>query len=498
MESQYSWKRTEDTEIDLTDLLYRLCVQWKRIAVCALAFALVFGGAGWLDARRSMAETETITAEEAELTETEEQAVTDAVRLRHEISGLETYLDSSVLMQLDPYHKNRYVMFYSITHAKRQELPVITESYLNFLLNGGAADRLLEAESGRKMDKSCLAELISAYQKTYSTPYQIAVDNSADSSQMAESIFYTEITGRNAKEAEKMAKDLQEILQEYSAWVKTNAGSHRLALVSGMSSVTSDSGLLSQQRDKKAQLSANRTSLKTTVDSFSKEQEAVFWESVGEEESGLKENGEIPGDGSEAQNDVRSGIKYAVLGLFAGIFIYCGVYACWYLFGDMVRNTDEMKRMYTFPVYGGIAVLPYHSGNGTGNLHGLLHEKNGRMPFGRHSGTYGNTQEQVLNRIRLACGKQGMKKLCAAADFSLNAGERKFLENLAEMLRDWEIDLSVAENAGADSAVWDSLAENGNVLMVCRMGWTTHRMIDDAMSFYLENGVHVTGALAFA
>ena len=46
MESQYSWKRTEDTEIDLTDLLYRLCVQWKRIAVCALAFALVFGGAG--------------------------------------------------------------------------------------------------------------------------------------------------------------------------------------------------------------------------------------------------------------------------------------------------------------------------------------------------------------------------------------------------------------------------------------------------------------------
>ncbi len=145
-----------------------------------------------------------------------------------------------------------------------------------------------------------------------------------------------------------------------------------------------------------------------------------------------------------------------------------------------------------------MAGLPYHSGNGTGNLHGLLHEKNSRMPFGRHSGTYGNTQEQVLNRIRLACGKQGMKKLCAAADFSLNAGERKFLENLAEMLRDWEIDLSVAENAGADSAVWDSLAETGNVLMVCRMGWTTHRMIDDAMSFYLENGVHVTGALAFA
>ena len=155
MESQYSWKRTEDTEIDLTDLLYRFCVQWKRIAVCALAFALVFGGAGWLKSRGAISESEFITEEETTLTESEEQAVEDAVRLNREISGLEEYLDNSVLMQLDSYHRVRYVMLYSIKCEEKMELPGIVESYLNFVSNGGAADALKEQDSRWDMDKSC-------------------------------------------------------------------------------------------------------------------------------------------------------------------------------------------------------------------------------------------------------------------------------------------------------------------------------------------------------
>ena len=57
------------------------------------------------------------------------------MRLEREIIGLETYLENSVLMQLDPYHKNKVIMLYWIDRAERQELPVITESYLHFVLN---------------------------------------------------------------------------------------------------------------------------------------------------------------------------------------------------------------------------------------------------------------------------------------------------------------------------------------------------------------------------
>ena len=161
MDGQYSWKRTDEADIDLSELLRGIFGQWKRIVFCALVFAVCLGGYGYRKERNASAVSDIAQDEDILLTEAEEQAVEDAVQLEREIEGLETYLDNSVLMQIDPYHKNKCIMLYCISQADRQKLPEITESYLNFLLNGGAADRLLEAESGRKMDKSCLAELIS-------------------------------------------------------------------------------------------------------------------------------------------------------------------------------------------------------------------------------------------------------------------------------------------------------------------------------------------------
>ena len=230
MVKQDSWKRTDEIEIDLVNLLRSLCGQWKRAVLCGLAAAVLFGAAG--QAAGSV-EQETGASGEMVLTETEEQAVADAVRLADEIRGLEEYLDSSVLMQLDPYHKSRYVMLYSIGHAQRQEIAAITESYFNFLLNGGAADALIKngsaagilEESSAASDaekenssrdagagKSCLAELIGVYQKTYSFPYQVALDDPQGSSLMAETVFYVEITGRDAASAKRMGLDMQDVL----------------------------------------------------------------------------------------------------------------------------------------------------------------------------------------------------------------------------------------------------------------------------------------------
>ena len=110
MEEKYSWKRTEEIEIDLADLLKRLCGQWKQIAACAMAAAVILGSYGWLKGRSvADADVPAAAAEEILLTEAQEQAVADAVQLNKEIQGLETYLENSVLMQIDPYHKARHI-----------------------------------------------------------------------------------------------------------------------------------------------------------------------------------------------------------------------------------------------------------------------------------------------------------------------------------------------------------------------------------------------------
>ncbi len=486
MDRQDSWKRTEDSEIDLADLLRRLLGQWKRIALCALACALLFGGYGWVKgkadwkAAQSAAAGEPLSEEDGDaLTETEKQAVADAVQLEHELGGLEMYLDNSVLMQIDAYHKNRTVMLYGIHHAKRQELAAITESYLSFLLHGGAADALKKSGSRWNMDKSCLAELIYAYQKTYSSPYQLAVENLADERQTAESLFYVEITGKNAAQTAQLAQDVQDVLEEYFSAVSKTAGNHQIALISEMESVTADTSLQAQQHEKKALLSSNRTSLRAMTDAFNEKQMAAYMEAAGVKDSRKGQENE------EILQAPALNAKYILLGLLGGIFVYCAVFSCGYLFRDTVKSSEEMKRMYTFPVFGSISVEN-------------TKKKKPGWTAGKRINAYGSAETQAANRIRLMCKKQEITKLYAILDYLPGEKDAKSLNTMIQQLHSFGISMQTVENASADMDVWDGLAETGKVLLVCRTGVTTHRMIQEAMEFYLENGMEVSGAVVFA
>ncbi len=469
MDKQYPWKRAEDMEIDLADFLYRLCSKWKQLAVCALAAAFVLGGYGWIKGQDGT-DTPTDPAG-AGLTEEEGQAVTSAVQLAQEIDSLEAYLDGSILMKLDPYHKDRYIMVYSIDHANRQEIAKITESYLNFLCNGGAAGALQGYGSKDwEIDKSYLSELIYAYQKTYSSPYQVVVDGQADKSVFSESLFYVEVTGENAKMAEKMAMAIQVLLEEYAAGVKKEAGSHILTLISSETNCTADSGLQAQQHDKKALLATNKASLKTMTDAFGAAQTAAYEEATGKE-GRQKELEKAASTGS-----MKRVIKYVIVGLMAGMFVYSAVFFGRYLFLDQIKSPEEIKRQYTFPVLGAIL------------LEGSVGKYSRKLP---------GTKVQLLNRIRLSCNKQGVDRLCAASGGPFSVQERKCLEEIAQQLKSCGIDLAVVENVRTDVAVWDKLWETGTVILVCKIGATTHRMVDDMMGFYLENGITVAGAAVF-
>ncbi len=467
MEKQDFWKRTQDTEIDLADLMKRICRQWKQILLCAAAAALILGVYGWM---KDSADPDTLpgTAKETELTEEEEQKIEYAVSLKNEITGLEKYLEDSILMHLDPYHKNRVIMLYCIDQAGKRELEKITESYLNFAANGGAANKLNQS-FGWQTDKTYLAELISVYQKTNSSPNQAVFDYQKEDSLLLKSLFYIEVIGRDAEEAKKLALDIQKVLEEYSVKEQL-AGSHRLTLLNSVENVTADSGLQSLQHEKWAQLSSIRASLKAMTDTFREAQMAVY-----QQAAGLEHEMENAKEGSSVY-------KYIFWGILGGAFGYCSIFLCWYLFSDSVKSIQEMKDQYTIPVYGKISQA----------------EKRVR----KRSGGKNHTSEQeimlVTSRIRLECKKQGMIRLYAASAFSLNEREKRILDDIAEKLRREGISMTSADNIMSDTVKWEELVQAGCVLMICRLGTTTHRMIDDAMHFCNTNSIAVTGTVVFS
>lgn len=457
-----SWKKTEDTEIDLADLLRKLVGKWKQITVCALAGAVLLGGYSWMKNKAGRSVQESAQLENDVLTEEEERTAKTAAVLAGEIGEMEAYLDQSVLMQVDPYHKYREVLLYSVDEASGQSLLGIAECYLNYLNNGGAAETLEQNDNGKwNIDGRYLSELITAWQKTDSTNRMILNDAGTDTPSQA--LLYIEVTGKDAQMAEKLADSIQDALQKYSAVIKRTCADHRLYQLSRVESVRADMNLRAQQHEMRTMLESDRTSLKAMTDAFNDMQRAVYMKDVSLEEK--QDTGQQPSGGMSR--------LYILFGLLAGIFAYCGVYACWYMLSDVIKSTGEFKIYYTVPFYGSILA--------------------GK---GRKSADYEKEGERTAKRIRFACQKHGVQKLCLAVNFEPDGLEQECLKKMARQLQNWGIETNIQIHMAENVLDLDALAKTGTVLVMCKIGSTTRRNIDEEMEFYQENGMTVIGAAA--
>lgn len=468
MNENQSWKKTKEVEINLLDLLKKLCKQWKQILVCAVVFACLLGGYRFM---KGSGEAQTngtaVSTEGIVLTKDEQKRVDGAVTLSDEIEANQKYMDESILMNIDPYHKDRAVLLYSIEDISKRTKQRIVESYLSFIKDGGAIKELKEkAPDTWTMDDSYLAEVIYAYQGNDGST-QIVVNETT-----ANALFYIEVTGRDEKMVAELAKGLQEAVDAYQVSVKKNAGEHTLTLLSKEQGVKSDSGLATTQHDKNYQLSNNLYNLKTLTDTFSEQQKAVYEEQIAKADD-VK---------VIKKKDSGISIKWIVLGFAGGIFVYCGIFACFYLLRDTVKSVEELKTHYTFPIFGGITLKKGTKGTGEDLA-------------GREKDDYERQRAQMLNRIRLACQSKEITRICIASDFSFREQEKSFVESASKQLKAWGIETVVGENVAGNVSVWDTLTEVGSVLMLYKLGTTTHQMIDEEMGFYMENHLNVMGAM---
>lgn len=454
-----SWKNTEEAGIDLAELLRRICIQWKWLIAAGLACAVLACGYGFVKSRESVPEEKLTEVPDIEITEEEQQEVENTVQTAKEAQQMKEYMEESVLMQINPYRKNSVVSLYSIDGAVSRKLTEILEGYLNFLTNGGVTSALKKADARKwKMESCYLEELIQAWERAGHT-YRID-DGTADS--LEGTLLYVKVVGKDAKMALQLAEDIQDALEDYSTVLKKESGRHRLSLVNRMESVSIDSSLQTQQHDKQEALKGKQAALKASLDALSQEQRAVY----GLEEEEYKEKDRI-------QNNSAFQRKYVLLGFAGGVFLYCIIYSCWYLLSGTIKSVSEFRLYYNIPFYGSMSVAE------------------------KQDGKNGQGKERLLNRLQLLCRKQGIQKLCLAAGFALDRQEQEYMEEIARGLLGWGIEAVQAVNINMDVKQWEVLSENGHVLMVCRMGTTTHKAVDEEMEFYLENGIDVLGAVMF-
>ncbi len=539
MDKNRSFRKTQGTQIDLQDLLHRLCRQWKQILICSLVCAVLAGGYSYLAVmqdgagRPDSAQGKDTDAADAEIAvddaeqeepakvktkEEQEQGVADAVCLLRETSRLEEYLKDSVLMQTDANHKNRTVLLYSIENADHRSMQKMMESYFSFLTNGGAVKAIRQTDRAWKsIDSSYLAELITVSQKAGGT-YQIQTDVS-DVRLPLEMLLYIEVAGSDSEMAAKLAGSIQDVLRDHSRVVQDICGSHTLSFVSSEAGEKADASLLTLQREKRSMLTANRTALKTMLDGFDKEQKIMYQKAASriaqsqpekpedtetvntgvstagqqmeaaDSASGSRSGAGSAQSGQDGQPEDQSGESGTVLEKegqprrVSILYVLCGlpggVFLYCVAFTAWYVLRDTIKSAREFKLY---YTLPFY----------------GCIPL-KHTGTKGTADtagETVAGRIRLACKKHGVSKLFLSAEFAADQEAENCLQELAEQLHGWGIDAVPAAGVAHNPSLWDMLFETEAVLMICRMDTTTYQAVDSALDFYLENDLEIFGAAA--
>ena len=486
-EKQY-WKKTDEIEIDLLDLMRGFLGQWKQIVVIALVGAILAGGYSYVKNRNAAAAipiTETgsgDSVEEIELTDEEQQAVDAAILLQSEITALEDYIENSVRMKMDPYHKNRVLLLYSIEDADRQILRKAQECYSNFLTGGGLADAVRKIDKAfQKMDSIYLAELVSVSQVA-DNDYRILTD---EQQKDGVKLFYVEASGEDEKMTKQLSEDMTKALEDYIPKVKQICGDHKLKLLTSTHSVRIDNDLQTWQQDRRNLLSTDRTNLKTMTDAMSDQQKAVLNMKTALEDD--KEPEET------VSTSVQGGIskKYILLGLVAGIFLYACLYGCWYIFRKDIRTAGEFKSYYTIPLLGSVVTGSRQKVHGLKAILGL----SGNKWLGTGQADRGQQTAQMLGRIRLVCEKQQIKNLCLAVEFPLDGKEKELIGQVSKQLQDWGIHTVTAENLSGDVSQWDKLDGEDAMVLFCRSGVTTHQSIDHVMEIVSDNKIPAAGAV---
>lgn len=329
-----------EQEIDLKDLCFYFLYRWRLILVVAVILALAVGG--------FKVAKEMVSRQDAELVEEsrenyEEQVVLyernlasyerNIASFSKNVEDQETYVQNSILMQIDPYKKPRANADVQIRLAE-SEWEFIPES-----MTQDPADSIVRAyganivqgtdwepiEKMTGVDAIYLKELVSA-------------GWDFGSNQVTLEVCYLD------EETAVAIRD--EILDQMLARkreIARVAGEHTVTIMNESSGVITDLGLADRQKQ-----NSDR------IDNYQK--------LLTEKEKALKDLKEPEVPTTLSRREVaKVGIKYAVLGGVMGGFLIVFLYGVLYLMGPKLRSEEAMKSQYGFRVLGAFS-LPERTG----------------------------------------------------------------------------------------------------------------------------------------
>ncbi|MCH5342741.1 MAG: hypothetical protein J1E64_01790 [Acetatifactor sp.] len=483
----------EEREIDLIDLTVDILSHWRGILVCMLAGALLLGGFSYVRSYQRMGEIlggaglsgENVSSEEQlevleqELTDTEKAAVYTVINDEQKYASYQQYVESSVLMQMDPYNIYEVILLFKIQIDDMGQSYMLKSVYED-LINGVGLCQWIEGQTG--ISASSAAELISAKGSS-----SITVINGLQEAEIGNDCLKVTIAHYDETECERLTQCVKDYMEQQYEYLSQELGAHEVVLLSESAGIIMDTGV----RDRQLSYANDKITLLTNCakakDAFTENQQA-YYELLKAGDEVLKED-EKSDEGTEiAVAKPSVSVKYVVVGAVLFAFVYAGVFLVLYVLSGKLRTADELQRLYNISQMGLIVK------DGEKKKFFIDRWIDALRNWNKRQFTREQSLELAAAAVKISAGKQELDTICLMG-CDLKAGADVVCQELKQRLEQENLAVKILDNVLYDASVMEELESAKGIVLVEKAGSTMYNEISRELELASRQGIKVLGGI---
>ena len=351
----------EEVQIDIVNLLHYILKKWRIIVIAMLVLGMaanlyyVKNSSSTVDMGTQAAEEVSIETQienaKENLSEEEIHQVdrTYTMYSYNEASykEKEEYLDSSLLMQLNPEEIPTVLLSYQVNQGVSEaEIRNIMTMYENTPLDEATYADIIGV-IGKKYKNTAVKELVSITDNVN--------NNSVILQNVDSGILNIRIYALEEKQCEKIADVIKKRMQAYTEQLQQVFGEFSVQNISEQYYLSSDSTVSTQKMNVVSAMNSAYSYMNNVTNGFTEDQLTYFKLLT----KPLNDSMEQENNGTDSQITVDNtakasyfSAKYILVGLIAGAFLVALWYACVYIISQTVKDTDDLKVVTCLPIFG--------------------------------------------------------------------------------------------------------------------------------------------------
>ena len=504
----------EEREIDLIDLLYHICIHWRRCLIFILIMVILSAGyTYWYNLKKNAKDkaTEEIASIE-EISEEEEEIKGETVN----ISNVKDFLTNNeieevdiALMTYEKLHKNYEVQldYYENSIWSRideQEKPVLRLEY--------NIDNHYQTSYPILSSYNNIYDIVSAYNCGLSTnemnqkiaeclSWDILPEYACECLLLEQPTAQTLLIGIVAPsldERESVAQVVREKMEEITPSIKEEYGNFSIHEVASLEMVLYDTDGLSREQSRLDSMAGTLDKMKGLSNDFTEYQKVYYFNSIGigysipvaaspeETEAKVDENDSVD-ENVEKEFREKSIVKMIVIGIILGIALHTVLEVAVYVMDGVLHTSEELSQIFKILILG---IIPYEHKTSENRMDKFI-----KRVFGRDRVYDYETQiELAVANIKNQILLKQMKKL-----YLINSSGCVWLEkvhkDIMARLSETEINITCVQNFVNNSNAIENLIAIEGAFILEEIGRTKIKDIAKEITLCKDNNIPILGSV---